>query len=66
MMKYKTLRQYINSLERLALKYGDDTPVVTRLSNSVYASYNSYNYERASAPKVVTPKTSPRIVVNVY
>lgn len=59
----KTLRQYIQSLERLADKHGDNLPVVVKTFDK-FNPYKKYRYEDVYNPKVVCQKTNPRILVN--
>jgi hypothetical protein len=56
----KTLRQYITELERLADKHGDGLSVVVRTGYS----FRKYTYDDVYKPKIVTPKTNPRVLVN--
>ena len=58
----KTLRQYIEELERLADKHGDDLPVVVRVYDRF--NYRKYTYEDVYKSKVVCPKTDPKVLIN--
>ncbi len=57
----KTLRKYIQQLEALATKYGDDIPVV-RKQRYQFAGEET-RYSPVLAPKVVTKNKNPRVVI---
>ncbi len=57
----KTLRKYIQQLEALAAKYGDNIPVV-RKQRYQFAGEET-KYSSVLAPKVVTKNKNPRVVI---
>lgn len=58
----KTLRKYIQQLEALAAKYGDDTPVVRK--QKWQESGKPVKYSMAVVPRVISKDKKPQILIN--
>ncbi|MCA2593984.1 MAG: hypothetical protein IM526_02335 [Microcystis sp. M38BS1] len=57
----KTLRKYIQQLEALAAKYGDDIPVVRKQRYQFEGQETQYS--PVLAPKVIGKNKNPRVVI---
>lgn len=59
-MKDKTIRQFINELEKVAQKEGDDTPIKIRVKLG-YLPISKHYFKPSLT--IECPKTNPQVVI---